>query len=102
MTPSPVCYSFHMPRRRTTGSIAGVLNFLLIAGSVCAASATQQADSHKGLTVEDLARGLRGAAQNIEKEIPKIGPAIGKTVKSITGNSSAKTQPQDTPSPNKK
>ena len=91
-----------MYRRWTTGCIAGVLNFLLIAGSVCAASATQQAESHKGLTVEDLARGLRSAAQNIEKEIPKIAPAIGKTVKSIAGNSSAKTQPQDTLSTNKK
>jgi len=69
---------------------------------VCAASATRQADGHKGLTVEDLARGLRSAAQNIEKEIPKIGPAIGKTGKSIAGNSSAKTPPQDSPTPNKK
>jgi hypothetical protein len=79
-----------------------VLNFFLIAGNLCAASSPSQADSHQGLTVEDLARGLRSAAQNIEKEIPKIGPAIGKTVKSIAGNSSAKTPPQATPSPNKK
>lgn len=75
-----------------------ILIVLLIAGSVCAEPATQQTDSHKGMTPEDLARGLRSAAQNIEKEIPKIGTAIGKTVKSITGTSSAKSQPPDPPS----
>lgn len=81
--------------------MSGVLNFLLIAGSVSAASATQQADNHKGMAVEDLAHGLRSAAQNIEKEIPTIGPAIGKTVKSITGNNSAKTHTRDSPSTKK-
>ena len=53
------------------------------------------------MTPEDLARGLRSAAQNIEKEIPKIGPAIGKTVTSIVGKNSAKTQTQDPPSTKK-
>ncbi|MBX3329491.1 MAG: hypothetical protein KF722_03750 [Nitrospira sp.] len=72
-----------------------------MAGSVCAAPTTQQADSHKGVTPEDLARGLRSAAQNIEQEIPKIGPAIGKAVDSIAGNSSAKTRAQDPPSSKK-
>lgn len=81
--------------------MSGVLYFLLRAGSVLAASATQQANNHKGMTVEDLARGLRSAAQNIEKEIPKIGSAIGKTVTSIAGNSSAKTHTQDSPSSKK-
>jgi hypothetical protein len=81
--------------------MSGVLNLLLIVGSVFAAPATQQADSHKGVTPEDLARGLRSAAQNIEKEIPKIGPAIGKAINSIAGNSSAKTQPPDPPSSKK-
>lgn len=81
--------------------MSGVLTFFLIAGTVCAASATQQADTHKGMTVEDLARGLRSAAQNIEKEIPKIGPAIGQTVTSITGNSPAKSRTQDPPATKK-
>ena len=49
-----------------------------------------QTERSKGLTIEDLTRGVRSAAHNVEKEIPKIGPAIGKTVKSITGNSSEK------------
>jgi len=74
-----------------------VLITLLLTGSVCAAPATQQADNHKGVTVDDLARGLRSAAQNIEKEIPKIGPAIGKSVKSITGNSRENPHTQDPP-----
>jgi hypothetical protein len=42
---------------------------------------------------------LRSAAQNIEKEIPKIGSAIGKTAKSITGHGSeqkpSRNQPPD-------
>lgn len=38
----------------------------------------------KGLTVDDLGRGLKSAANNIEKEIPKIGSAIGNAVKKIT------------------
>ncbi|MBS0183455.1 MAG: hypothetical protein JSS39_13725 [Nitrospira sp.] len=79
----------------------GILTFFLIAGTVCAAPATQQADTHKGVTVEDLARGLRSAAQNIEKEIPKIGPAIGKTVTSLAGNRPAKSRPQDPPATKK-
>ncbi len=78
-----------------------VLVTLLLAESVCAAPTSQQEDSHKGITVDDLSRGLRSAAQNIEKEIPKIGPAIGKTIKSVAGNSSGKTQTQDSPSTKK-
>jgi hypothetical protein len=77
-----------MYRPWTIGCISGLLTFLLIEGSGCATPATQQADTRKGTTVEDLARGLRSAARNIEKEIPKIGPAIGKTVKSISGHGS--------------
>jgi len=87
-----------MDRRWTTGCAAGFFISLLLAGSVFAASTTQQADHNKGVTVDDLARGLRSAAQNIEKEIPKIGPAIGKAVKSIAGNSSEKTPSQNPPS----
>ena len=48
----------------------------------------------KGLTVEDLARGLKSAAHNIEQEIPKIGPAIGSTFKNLTGKGSGKSEPQ--------
>lgn len=65
---------------------------LSVVGSGLVWAESQQTERNKGLTVEDLARGVRSAAQNIEKEIPKIGPAIGKTITSITGNSSEKKQ----------
>lgn len=74
---------------------------LFLSGNVCAAPATQQEESHKGITVEDLARGLRSATQNVEKEIPKIGPAIGNTIKSASGNRSEKSRTQDPPAPKK-
>ena len=70
-------------------------------GAVAEAADSQQAEQRKGLTVDDLARGLRSAARNIEKEIPKIGPAIGKTIKSVAGNSSEKTRSQNPPSDKK-
>ena len=44
----------------------------------------------KGLTVDDLGRGLKSAANNIEKEIPKFGSAIGRAVKKITEKESDK------------
>jgi len=51
---------------------------------------TQKKEDSKGLTVDDVGRGLKSAAQNIEKEIPKIGSAIGETVKKITAGDSEK------------
>ena len=45
---------------------------------------------NKGLTLEDIGKGLKSAAQNIENEIPKIGPAIGETFKKVTGKESEK------------
>jgi peptidoglycan hydrolase CwlO-like protein len=44
-------------------------------------------EERKGVTVDDLGRGLRSAARNIEKEIPKMGSAIGHAVKKITEKS---------------
>jgi hypothetical protein len=87
-----------MSRQQIIGCLAGVVSSCALMGSVLAASEPQQADRNKGVTIDDLTRGLRSAARNIEKEIPKIGPAIGKTVKSITGNSSEKTRSQHPPS----
>jgi hypothetical protein len=83
----------------------GVLTVLLVMGNaVCAVESqqaqSQQTESGKGLTVEDLARGVRSAAQNIEKEIPKIGAAVGKAIKSVGANSSEKKQ--DRPQPTNK
>ncbi len=69
-----------------------LLTVLLAMGSVTSAADSQQTERSKGLTVDDLARGVRGAAHNIEKEIPKIGPAVGKALKSVGANSSEKTR----------
>jgi hypothetical protein len=44
----------------------------------------QKVGENQGLTLEDIGRGLKSAAKNIEQEIPKIGSAIGNTVKKIT------------------
>jgi hypothetical protein len=55
---------------------------------------TQKSQESKGITVDDLGRALKSAAQNIEREIPKIGPAIGEMVKKIMGKDSEKQSPQ--------
>ena len=41
-------------------------------------------EGNSGVTVDDLGRGLKSAAKNIEKEIPKMGSAIGNAVKKLT------------------
>ena len=74
------------------------LSMGLSTATLAEAADSQQVEQRKGLTVDDLTRGLRSAVQNIEKEIPKIGPAIGKTIKSVTGSNSEKAKPQDPPS----
>ena len=51
---------------------------------------TQKKEDSKGLTVDDVEQGLKSAAQSIEKEIPKIGSAIGETVKKFSGGGSEK------------
>ena len=80
----------------------GLLTILLGMGNAVGAAESQtaqsqQAEPGKGVTVNDLTRGVRSAAQNIEKEIPKIGAAVGKTLKSIGANHSE--NPQDRPHP---
>ena len=68
-----------------------MLATILAAGLVQAAAPDQSttADSGKtgdgkGITVDDLGRGLKSAVNNIEKEIPKAGSAIGNVFKKIT------------------
>jgi len=41
-------------------------------------------EGNSGVTVDDLGRGLKSAVKNIEKEIPKMGSAIGNAVKKLT------------------
>jgi len=73
-----------------------------LAGSPAAEEQKKEKDEHKGVTVDDLTRGLKSAGKNIENEIPKIGPAIGETFKNATGKGSTKKQSDDKPdAPNK-
>ncbi len=90
-----------MDRHSVTKLFLSLSTLLLMVGSGLASAESPQTERSKGLTIEDLARGVRSAAQNIEKEIPKIGPAIGKTVTSITGSSSEKKPTQQHPSAKK-
>ena len=90
-----------MAQQGVTKLLVSLSTLLLMVGSGLASAESPQTERSKGLTVEDLARGVRSAAQNIEKEIPKIGPAIGKTITSITGSSSEKKLNQQHPSAKK-
>ena len=58
-------------------------------------------EGSKGVTVDDLGRGLKSAAQNIEKEIPKMGSAIGHAVKKITEKGPEKPSSQEPAKQNK-
>ena len=65
--------------------IVAVLSFSgLIQTAIAVESRTT--GENQGLTVDDLGRGLKSAAKNVENEIPKIGSAIGSAVKKITEN----------------
>jgi len=55
----------------------------------------QNAEGSRGVTVDDLGRGVKSAAQNIEKEIPKMGSAIGNAFKKITQQGSGKSSSQE-------
>jgi hypothetical protein len=68
----------------------------LVSATTSLAADAQNKDEHKGVTVDDLTRGLKSAGKNIENEIPKIGPAIGETFKKATGKESSK-QSDDKP-----
>ena len=85
-----------MCRIRMTGCLL-VLSSILISGSGLASAESQKTERNKGITVNDLGRGLKSAARNMEKEIPKIGSAIGETFKKITDKRSDKKPIQETP-----
>lgn len=81
-------------------SMAGcllVFSSILISGTGLASAESQKAEGNKGITVDDLGRGLKSAAQNVEKEIPKIGSAIGETFKKITDKRSDNRPTQEAP-----
>jgi len=78
-----------------------VLSCLFVLGfSPTALSASESSDGQKntgskGITVDDLGRGLKSAVQNVEKEIPKIGSAIGEAFKKLTDKGSETKSSQD-------
>jgi peptidoglycan hydrolase CwlO-like protein len=82
--------------RKTTVLVAVLTACSMIWATTSSAAETQNKDEHKGVTVDDLTRGLKSAGKNIENEIPKIGPAIGETFKKATGKESKK-QPDEKP-----
>ena len=84
-----------MCRIRMTGCLL-VLSSILISGTGSVSAESQKAEGNKGITVDDLGRGLKSAAQNVEKEIPKIGSAIAKTFKKITDKRSETKPTQET------
>lgn len=87
-----------------TSTVAGLTMLgccLLVAPEVASPESQKTEEKSKGITVEDLGRGLKSAAQNVEKEIPKIGAAIGETFKKVTGKEQDK-QPAQTPAKEKK
>jgi len=81
-------------RRATVIMLMLVVWLSQAAGAASDSADTQKSQESKGITVDDLGRALKSAAQNIEREIPKIGPAIGETFKKITGKDSEKQSPQ--------
>lgn len=87
-----------MQRTLTIGSLA--ISLLVLGIGQAAEASSNSADNQKtegsrGVTVEDLVRGLKSAAQNIEHEIPKIGAAIGNAVKKITEKEPEKQSSQE-------
>ena len=55
----------------------------------------RKAEESKGITVDDLGRGLKSAVNNIEKEIPRAGSAIGNVFKKITEKTPEKQSSQE-------
>ena len=80
-----------------------IIAALLVVGLTQAAAAAdssasaenRKTEESKGVTVDDIGRGVKSAAQNIEKEIPKMGSAIGNAFKKITEQGSGKSSSQE-------
>jgi hypothetical protein len=87
--------------KRTSIIVGLLLGLSQTAESASNSADNQNTEGSKGTTVEDLGRGLKSAAQNVEKEIPKIGSAIGNAVKKMTEKEPGKQSSQE-PSRQKK
>jgi hypothetical protein len=90
---------------RTVILIAALLVLGLTQAAAAADSSTsadnRKTEDSKGITVDDLGRGLKSAAQNVEKEIPKMGSAIGNAFKKITEKGPEKSSSQEPAKQNK-
>ena len=89
---------------RTVIIIAALLVLGLTQAAAAASSTSadnRNTEGSKGITVEELGRGLKSAAQNIEKEIPKMGSAIGNAFKKITEKGPEKPSSQEPAKQNK-
>jgi hypothetical protein len=71
------------------------LTQVAVAADSSTSTDNSKTEGSKGLTVDELGRGLKSAAHNIEKEIPKMGSAIGNAVKKITEKGSEKSSSQE-------
>ena len=79
-----------------------LLGFTQTARAASSSADNRKTEENKGVTVEDLGRGLKSAGHNIEKEIPKIGSAIGNAVKKMTEKGSEKPATQEPAKQNNK
>lgn len=77
---------------------------IAVSGAASESTDTSKPGSNQSLTLENLGRGIKSAAKNIEEEIPKIGPAIADTLKKVTGTDKERDRsktPQDSGKPKK-
>lgn len=81
-----------------------ITTFLVVGLAAAVASAeNRKTEDGKGITLDGLGQGLKSAAHNVEKEIPKVGSAIGSAFKKITeaGSGSGKGSSQEPVKQNK-
>ena len=67
-----------------------VLRWCVLAGADVVSAESSKSNGSKEITVEDLGLDVKSTAQNVEKEIPKIGAAIADTFKKVTAKELAK------------
>jgi hypothetical protein len=71
-------------------------------GAAADSADNEKAGPNKGLTLQDIGRGLQSAARNIGDEIPKIGPAIGNMFKQSSDKEKQSGKPSAPPPKDKK
>lgn len=86
-----------MRHPKLTSVLFTISLYLLIGLELGLAEQKKNEKNPVGTTFEDIGRGIKNAAQNVEKEIPKIGAAIGASVKKLTGNNNDKSDNKNPP-----